>query len=399
MVGYRSRCSPWSTTTSSPSRCPELEGLEREIINTSDFTGEIYLRQEGAGRAARHLRAELGAVVARRDAGRLSTASSCPTISSASRPELERGFKHFPARRQRRHQEGRQRALHLRARRQPAGRAGAGLQEFLARLRGHGRLQPGRRHRPRAVALDGGERSRPGRAADGRRALRAVRDADATRASRCEENYRRRFRLAYPNEEMPAARPFRRTPVYDRLSRSAAPCSARISGSRTRSGSRRPASSRSRSRPIAAPTPSRMCAPNATRCAARSASTRPRTTRKYEFTGRGARALLDRVFACRIPKAGPHGARADAEPGRAHHGRSLDRLPRRGPLPRRRLGLRRSLPHALVRGAEPARRRLRAQRLLDAWPASALSGPKARELLQRVADVDVSNEALSGSSR
>ena len=31
------------------------------------------------------------------------------------------------------------------------------------------------------------------------------------------ENYSRRFRIAYPNEEMPAARPLRRTPVYDRL--------------------------------------------------------------------------------------------------------------------------------------------------------------------------------------
>ncbi len=31
------------------------------------------------------------------------------------------------------------------------------------------------------------------------------------------ENYARRFRIAYPNEEMPAARPLRRSPVYDRL--------------------------------------------------------------------------------------------------------------------------------------------------------------------------------------
>jgi dimethylglycine dehydrogenase len=31
------------------------------------------------------------------------------------------------------------------------------------------------------------------------------------------ENYSRRFRIAYPNEELPAARPLRRTPVYDRL--------------------------------------------------------------------------------------------------------------------------------------------------------------------------------------
>ena len=32
-----------------------------------------------------------------------------------------------------------------------------------------------------------------------------------------QENYRRRFRIAFPNEELPAARPLRRTPVYDRL--------------------------------------------------------------------------------------------------------------------------------------------------------------------------------------
>ena len=31
------------------------------------------------------------------------------------------------------------------------------------------------------------------------------------------ENYARRFRLAYPNEELPAARPVRRSPIYDRL--------------------------------------------------------------------------------------------------------------------------------------------------------------------------------------
>ncbi len=32
-----------------------------------------------------------------------------------------------------------------------------------------------------------------------------------------QENYKRRFRIAYPNEELTAARPLRRTPVYDRL--------------------------------------------------------------------------------------------------------------------------------------------------------------------------------------
>jgi dimethylglycine dehydrogenase len=35
--------------------------------------------------------------------------------------------------------------------------------------------------------------------------------------AKVQENYRRRFRIAFPNEELPAARPLRRTPVYDRL--------------------------------------------------------------------------------------------------------------------------------------------------------------------------------------
>ena len=47
------------------------------------------------------------------------------------------------------------RAVHLRPRRQPAGRAGAGIAELLVGLRGHGRVQPGRRHGAGAGAMDG----------------------------------------------------------------------------------------------------------------------------------------------------------------------------------------------------------------------------------------------------
>ena len=42
----------------------------------------------------------------------------------------------------------------------------------------------------------------------------------ATRAytnAKVRENYSRRFRIRFPNEELPAARPLRTTPVYDRL--------------------------------------------------------------------------------------------------------------------------------------------------------------------------------------
>ena len=35
--------------------------------------------------------------------------------------------------------------------------------------------------------------------------------------AKVQENYRRRFRITFPNEELPAARPLRTTPIYDRL--------------------------------------------------------------------------------------------------------------------------------------------------------------------------------------
>ena len=35
--------------------------------------------------------------------------------------------------------------------------------------------------------------------------------------AKVQENYRRRFRITFPNEELPAARPLLTTPIYDRL--------------------------------------------------------------------------------------------------------------------------------------------------------------------------------------
>ncbi len=55
------------------------------------------------------------------------------------------------------------------------------------------------------------------------------------------ENYSRRFRIRFPNEELPAARPLRTTPVYERLQAPRTPCSATTAASSTRCGSRRSA--------------------------------------------------------------------------------------------------------------------------------------------------------------
>jgi dimethylglycine dehydrogenase len=35
--------------------------------------------------------------------------------------------------------------------------------------------------------------------------------------AKAQENYRRRFRITFPNEELPAGRPLHTTPIYDRL--------------------------------------------------------------------------------------------------------------------------------------------------------------------------------------
>jgi dimethylglycine dehydrogenase len=117
------------------------------------------------------------------------------------------------------------------------------------------------------------------------------------------ENYARRFRLAYPNEELPAGRPVRRSPIYDRLQQAGAVMGANFGLEhalwfapegvpRTET----PTYRRSEAFPFV----------RAECQAVRSAVGLYETTNygKYEVAGRGARGWLERVFACRIPRPG-----------------------------------------------------------------------------------------------
>jgi dimethylglycine dehydrogenase len=117
------------------------------------------------------------------------------------------------------------------------------------------------------------------------------------------ENYSRRFRLAYPNEELPAARPVRRSPIYEQLKAAGAVMGANFGLENALwfappgvPPSETPTYRRSEAFPIVR----EECR------AVRSAVGLYETTNygKYEVTGRGARAWLDRVFACRIPRPG-----------------------------------------------------------------------------------------------
>ena len=73
-----------------------------------------------------------------------------------------------------RHQESGERALHVRAGRQSSGRSDQGLQNFWVACGVMAGLQPGRRRRTGAVALDGRRRSRRRYLGHGRGAIRRL---------------------------------------------------------------------------------------------------------------------------------------------------------------------------------------------------------------------------------
>lgn len=283
---------------------PELDGLDKEIINTSDFTGEIYLRQEGQG-------VLLGTY--EQDCRPWSPVTTpddfhtqlLPDALERISPELERGFRHFPALAK----VGIKKAVNGPFTFSPDGNPlvgpvkglrnfwvacavmagfsqGGGVGLVLSRWMTEG--DPGQD----VLAMDV---ARYGHFATPRYT-----------AIKVDENYRRRFRLAFPNEEMPAARPLRRTPIYERLKAQGAVFGANFGLENALwfapSGVE----------PVETPTYRRSNAMPHVReecLAVRNAVGLYESSNygKYEVTGRGARQWLDRVFACRIPKPGRMG--------------------------------------------------------------------------------------------
>src|SRR5689334_18321488 len=280
---------------------PELDGLEREIINTTDFSGEIYVRQEGQG-------ALLGTY--EQDCVPWSVETTpddfhsklLPDDFDRIAPELEVGFQHFPA----------------------VGRAGVkksingpftfapdgnplvgpikGLPNFwVACAVMAGFSQGGGIGLILSRWMNDGDPGQDVLAMDvARFGLFATPRYTKTKVI---ENYRRRFRLAYPNEELPAARPLRRTPVYDRLKEAGAVFGANFGLEHAlwfapKGVAREETPTYRRSN--AFPHVRAECE------AVRSAVGIYETSNygKYEIMGAGARAWLDRLLACRLPRPG-----------------------------------------------------------------------------------------------
>jgi dimethylglycine dehydrogenase len=282
----------------------ELEGLEKEIINTSDFTGEIYLRQEGKG-------VLLGTY--EQDCRPWSSHMTpddfhnqlLPDALDRITPELERGFAHFPAL----SKVGIKKAVNGPFTFSPDGNPlvgpvkglknywvacavmagfsqGGGVGLVLSRWMTEG--DPGQD----VLAMDV---ARYGNFATPRYT-----------AIKVEENYRRRFRLAFPNEEMPAARPLRRTLIYNRLKEYGAVFGANFGLESALWFAPKgvvPVETPTYRRSNAMPFVKAECDAVRNTVGLYESS----NYGKYEVMGKGARGWLDRVFACRIPKLGRMG--------------------------------------------------------------------------------------------
>ena len=278
---------------------PELAGRDKEIVNTTDYAGEIYMRQERGG-ALMGTYEKHGIPWSPLTTPDDFSMQLLPDDFERLAPCFEVGFRHFPAL----GRVGIRKAINGPFTFAPDGNPlvgpirglrnywvacavmagfsqGGGIGLVLSRWIAHG--DPGQDILSMDVARYG---------------------AFATpkyTSIKVPENYSRRFRLAYPNEELPAARPVRRSPIYDRLLAAGAMMGANFGLEHALwfappgvEAVETPTYRRSEAFPII----------GAECRAVRAGVGLYETTNygKYEVTGRGARAWLERVFASRIPK-------------------------------------------------------------------------------------------------
>jgi dimethylglycine dehydrogenase len=280
---------------------PELKGREKEIVNTTDYAGEIYLRQERGGVLIGTYEPH-GITWSPLKTPDDFSMQLLPEDFERLAPYFEVGFRHFPA----------------------LGRVGirkAVNGPFTFAPDGNPLVGPVRGVRNFWVACavmagfsQGGgiglvlsrwmAENDPGQDIISMDVARFGAFATPKYTSlKVPENYSRRFRLAYPNEELPAARPVRRSPIYDRLTAAGAVMGANFALENAlwfAPAGVAPTETPTYRRSEAFPFVRAECQ------AVRRTVGLYETTNygKYEVAGRGARAWLDRVFASRLPKPG-----------------------------------------------------------------------------------------------
>ena len=280
---------------------PELRGQDREIVNTTDYAGEIYMRQERGGAliGTYEPRGIVWSPVKTPDDFSMQL---LPDDFERLAPYFEVGFQHFPA----------------------LGRVGirkAINGPFTFAPDGNPLVGPVRGAKNFWVACavmagfsQGGgiglvlsrwmAENDPGQDIISMDVARFGAFATPKYTSiKVPENYSRRFRLVYPNEELAAARPVRRSPIYDKLTAAGAVMGANFGlehalwfAPQGVAPTETPTYRRSEAFPFV----------RAECQAVRKTVGVYETTNygKYEVMGRGARAWLGRLLACRIPRPG-----------------------------------------------------------------------------------------------
>jgi dimethylglycine dehydrogenase len=369
---------------------PELKGRDKEIVNTTDFSGEIYLRQERRGVLIGTYEPH-GTVWSPVKTPDDFAMQLLPDNFERLAPYFEVGFEHFPA----------------------LGRVGirkAINGPFTFAPDGNPLVGPVRGVRNYWVACavmagfsQGGgiglvlsrwmAENDPGQDIISMDVARFGAFATPKYTSiKVPENYARRFQLSYPNEELPAARPVRRSPIYDRLTAAGAVMGANFGLENALWFA--PAGVE----PVETPTYRRSEAFPIVRAecqAVRSTVGVYETTNygKYEVTGRGARAWLDRVFACKIPRSGRLGLAPMLNPA----GRIIGDLSIACLADDRFLivgsGFAEEFHMRWFAAAEPPAD-VHVRAAASTLTGLSIAGPKARELLQRLVRVDVSASAF-----
>jgi dimethylglycine dehydrogenase len=280
---------------------PELAGRAQEIVNTTDYAGEIYMRQERGGALIGTYEPH-GIVWSPLKTPDAFSMQLLPDDFERLAPYFEVGFEHFPA----------------------LGRVGIRKVingPFTFAPDGNPLVGPVRGVKNFWVGCavmagfsQGGgiglvlsrwmAENDPGQDIISMDVARFGAFATPKYTSiKVPENYSRRFRLAYPNEELTAARPVRRSPIYERLTAAGAVMGANFGLEHALWFAPEGVV------PTETPTYRRSEAFPFVRAECQAVRTTVgiyETTNygKYEVTGRGARSWLDRVFACRIPKVG-----------------------------------------------------------------------------------------------
>jgi dimethylglycine dehydrogenase len=237
------------------------------------------------------------------------------------------------------------------------------------------------------------------------------------------ENYSRRFRIAYPNEELPAARKVRTSPIYDRLDDANAVWGVTY-GLEHALWFQEPGKLAEESVTLRRSDAWNMVAEESNAVRHSVGLIETTSFAKYEFTGSGARTFLDRILTNTLPRSGrmalspmlnhqggligdftvanltPTGD-VDAYSGRAATGRSAGML----------LGSERFVVFGsgiaehyherwfleqigvMVAAGDVAEGAVRLDVLGRSMCGLSIAGPHARSVLAKLIDDDVSNEA------